>query len=895
MPLSLTRRVLSLTTELGEDALQVRSMRLVDAIGRPFRIELQLLTESSDVELSSLIGTWASLKLRFGARVGGGGDRCFSGRISKASYAGPSLRYHVFNVTIRPDLWFLRKTHDCRIFQSMTVPDIIKKVLDDRAIVIDSFNISRDLYPTRDFIVQYRESYFNFISRHMEREGLFYVFKHGEDSHPLVLSDSITTLSNPVGVVPFNPQRVVDFGAEQSAESSSSTASRSPDIGNSHRRADDVSDEVAEGILGRITSIQKSMRFRPGTVAMIDYNYLNVDEMESSRTRPVSGNDSEYEVFEYPGKFDDSEEGDHYATIRLEQIRAAREVLVATTSKWSLSPGDTFTLTQHPSQALNNQDYHVISVDMRITSPEFDSDLPEEYKRGPLSGRQDGCQLKLIPSNDHDDELIEFRSPSRARRPMIRGPQTAVVVGFPSEGGGTSDPDEHGRVKVRFFWDRYAPRDGNDSCWIRVSEAWAGNFYGSLHVPHIGQEVIVEFLEGDPDRPIITGRVYNGRNIVPLTLPAQKTQTVVARDHYGNEILFDATAGDEKIKIFGPNYTTMLLLDKEGFESSTIANQSQITVGNKWSLNVGTSCSLGVGFAFTGELGAKAGVFIGATGDFKAAFEYSFAIGGTLGFKAQSAYEHIRGYKFTSSTASDIKLAEQDIASRAESKYMMCGHQSLTAAGGGMGIGTPTSLLTLEPTAATLAVGTAADGLPAGIKMMSAKWPLFLGMAAGVFGGASATLLGMASLNYATSKQPQDDPRTKADESNYIGKSVEAKPLWIAGGVCGVAGIGVATAQIIACKALALQAEAAMPSALSDTPVAPRLELKKAPPSAALAVGASNAQSAIELNATATTIKFGPANKIVVDGQGVAITVGPSKFTVKPGICSASAQLINLG
>jgi type VI secretion system secreted protein VgrG len=527
-PTQALRRI-AIDTPLGPDVLLVRRCSIREQMSRLFRLDLNLISKKHDLNFDDLIGKSATVRLELANQT-----RYFNGFVSRFVQTKSERSYAVYQMTLVPWLWFLTRTSDCKIFQQsmqeppdeMTVPGIIKKVFKDAGFEDFRDDGLSETYRTWEFCVQYRETAFNFVSRLMEQEGIGYFFEHQDGKHTLVLTDSInahTPFEN-YDTVPYHPHR------------------------QGSRDKEAVTDWVVEKEL------------QPGTFAHNDYDFEKPKQavqkalvVKSTITRPHDKAD--FEIYDYPGEFLAHDEGESLAKLRIEELQVQHETLRGQATALGLCAGCTFSLESH-SRGDQNREYLILNTAYDIDAGEF------ETGRGGADEPSWTCQLTAIPSGQ------PFRPARLTPKPLIQGVQTALVVG-PS--GEEIHTDEHARVKVQFHWDRYGNHDENSSCWIRVSQPWAGKGWGSQATPRIGQEVIVEFLEGDPDRPIITGRVYNGNNKPPYgkagVVSGLKSQT-----HKGagfNEISMDDTAGAEEIHIHGQFDMNTIV---EHDQTSTIQN-----------------------------------------------------------------------------------------------------------------------------------------------------------------------------------------------------------------------------------------------------------------------------------------------------------------------------------
>jgi type VI secretion system secreted protein VgrG len=494
MPFTQSKRLLAVSTPLGDDAMFLTGFTGTEALSRLFVYHLEMFSEQEDIDPTSLVGqsvTWS---------VGDADDkRYFNGYVSRLTAGALNPRgIRTYHADVVPWLWFLTRSADCRIYQQKSVPDIIKAVFDDLSFSDYKLDLQGS-YSPRDYCVQYRETAFNFVSRLMEHEGIFYYFTHEQGKHTLVLADA---------------------------------ASSCPDC---------KENEVAYAGTGKpldLTSWEHQYEYRSGKWTHTDYNFEtpSTSLVSNANTVLTLSNISNYELFDYPGDYLVKDDGTSIAKVRIEEDEAGYEVVVGAGACCTFSPGCKFTLTDHSVQSEAGKSYVLASVQHSGTDySHLNTDQPSEYHN----------QFTCIPSS------VNFRPPRVTPKPLVQGPQTAVVVGTSGEEIYT---DQYGRIKVQFFWDRKGQNDEKSSCWIRVVESWAGKQWGTIFLPRIGQEVVVDFLEGDPDRPLVTGRVYNAEQMPPYTLPDNKTQSgVKTRSSKGggddncNELRFEDKMGSEDI------------------------------------------------------------------------------------------------------------------------------------------------------------------------------------------------------------------------------------------------------------------------------------------------------------------------------------------------------------
>ena len=503
MPEKLTQKNRELAigkTPLGEEVLLLVSMSGTEHLGRLFEYKLELVSENSQIKAEDIVGQNVTISLK----LGGDKNRYFNGYINHFTQVTAYGRLARYQATVVPWLWFLTRTADCRIYQDIKIPEIIKEVFKKHELK-DFEDSTSGIYSKKEYCVQYRETDFDFVSRLMEQEGIYYFFKHENGKHNLVLADS------PSAHKSYPEFKELEYHA---ADKGSQTEGC-------------VSDWVVE------THLQ------PVSYALNDFDFKDTKKALEVRAKVSRKHKAaDYEIYDYPGKYTETGDGDGYARKRIEELQAQYEVATADCDSRGICPGCTFKLTDHPRDDRNGK-YLITSASYKIEGNEYFSSTEE-------SGEcVYACKFTAIAADQ------AFRTPRTTPKPTVSGPQTAIVVGTSGEEIHT---DEYGRVKVKFHWDRYSEADENSSCWIRVAQVWAGKNWGAIYTPRIGQEVIVDFLEGDPDQPIITGRVYNAQAKPPYDLPTNKTMsTLKSNSSKGgegfNEIRFEDKKGEEQIFI----------------------------------------------------------------------------------------------------------------------------------------------------------------------------------------------------------------------------------------------------------------------------------------------------------------------------------------------------------
>jgi type VI secretion system secreted protein VgrG len=531
-------------TSLGSDELLLHQFTGAEGISVPFAFDVELLSENDAVSAADLLRTGAALTFH----LPGGGERIVHGLIRRFAQMGQRDQLTSYRAEIVPWLWFLSLSSDIRIFQNLTVLEIVEQVFKAQGYSDFEIKCTR-AYPKREYCVQYRETNLDFVSRLLEEEGIFYFFEHTSSKHTLVLADDNSSVPDCAG-----------GGAAR------------------------LSGEAVDGE-DVVLSVTDDQVVRVGKVTLTDHDYL---QPSLSLQQSVSG-DGKEEVYDYPGLYTKPEDGDRFALIRLQEREAFAHLLTGEGTFRGFQSGSRFDLKGHYRRSVNGS-YVLTSVSHSGGNGSYRA----WEDRQPRYANTFTC----IPS------AVPFR-PSRATpRPHVYGSQTAIVVG---KSGEEIWVDKHGRVKVQFHWDREGGRDENSSCWVRVSSSWAGKGWGWIQIPRIGQEVVVDFLEGDPDRPIITGRLYNAEQVPPYALPDQQTQSGVksrssksgGTDNF-NEIRLEDLKGSEHIYVHAEKDMQEVVENDRTRsvghdESITVGNDRTASVGNNQSVSIGANQSLTVG------------------------------------------------------------------------------------------------------------------------------------------------------------------------------------------------------------------------------------------------------------------------------------------------------------
>ncbi|XAL98999.1 type VI secretion system tip protein TssI/VgrG [Phycisphaeraceae bacterium D3-23] len=491
-------RRLAINTPLGVDVLLLTDLEAEEELSKLFSIQVKMISEQDEVAPADLVGQNVTVSCLDADDE----PRYFNGYVREFSNQGHGDRGTIYTAHIVPGFWFLTRRRNCRMFQELSVVEILQEVFDTAGFSDYDLAGIQGSYDPLEYCVQYEETDFAFASRLMEEFGIFYFFTHEDGKHTLVLADS--------------------------------TSGYQPAKHDTARFAGPLSfDEVDD----TLTAWAHRYEYRSGKVAVADFNFKLPEAPLQSNERTVvdlPGN-KDHELYSYPGQYQERGQGDQVARVRMEAEEADHDRVDGASKLRSFAPGFTFSIEDHHQQAEVGKSYVLTKVYHTVNAGSYVSGgtTPEGYSN----------TFTCIPAE------VPFRPQRTTPRARVEGPQTAIVVG-PS--GEEIYTDEFGRVKVKFHWDRTEQVDDTSSCWVRVSQTWAGRGWGAMHIPRIGQEVIVEFLEGNPDRPIITGRVYNGANGVPYELPANKTiagmKTNSSPGGGGfNEFRFEDKKGEEQI------------------------------------------------------------------------------------------------------------------------------------------------------------------------------------------------------------------------------------------------------------------------------------------------------------------------------------------------------------
>jgi type VI secretion system secreted protein VgrG len=595
-------RLVDVVTPLGA-ALWFRQMTGAEALSSLFEFDITFHSKQSGLSAKAMLGKDITLKIE---TEGGKAVRHFNGLCTRFGSGGREGEHLLYTAKLRPWLWLASRRSDCKIFQFKKVPDIISDVLEKYG--FELVLKLKKTYREWEYCVQYQETDLNFVMRLMENEGIYFYFEHVMGSHKLVLADDISCHS------PLPGKRDIKYFGLAAAG---------------------VADEE------HFNSWQVLEEVNSGEYITDDYDFQKPrGDLKTRRKNPMGHSHDAWERYMWPGGYTEFGDGENYSGARLESLEAEHERTEGNTTVRTMAPGYLFNLSRCP-RADQNREY------LSVATSYF---FRDNARMSAGSGAGDATWRILVTAQP---TTVPYRPPQATLKPLTSGPQTAVVVGPVGEEIYT---DKYGRVKVQFFWDRYGKKDENSSCWVRVSYPWAGEKWGFIHIPRIGQEVIVDFIGGDPDYPMITGRVYNADQMPPYGLPDNKTASgIKSRSTKGgnatdfNEIRMEDSKGKEQLyvhaqrnldtvieadesRVVGNDRRTRIGHDDDRFvahddrhvinnnqshqitanQDTTVGVNQTVTVGASQSVTVGASRGLTVGAAMSESIGANHSLDVGS-------------------------------------------------------------------------------------------------------------------------------------------------------------------------------------------------------------------------------------------------------------------------------------------
>ncbi|MER9728812.1 type VI secretion system tip protein TssI/VgrG [Mesorhizobium sp. M0217] len=554
------QRAALVQTPVGAELLTFTHLVGRDEISRCLAYTVGFVSTNADVDPLKMLGGTVSIEGEADPK------RWFSGLIAEFRLTRIEDRLAHYEAVVRPWLWFLGNTTDCRIFQDKTAVEIVEEIFSKYGGIAKFEKRLQGSYPPREYCVQYDESDLDFVQRLLEHEGIMYFFEHAEGEHTLILADAMSKLK------PAPGYETVLYQFE----------------GQGSRR--DV-EYITDWIPGSAV--------RPGAYAHTDYDFEKpAADLMAKSAQPFGHKQAAGENYRHPGAHLEVGRGDSLAAIRREEIQAAHMRIAAVGTVRGLFSGCTFKLDGFPRKD-QNKEYLVVSAEYRLFDPGYRAGVDTD-------GENFKVVLGVAPTS------VAYRPPRITTRPIMRGPQTATVVG-PS--GEEIFTDKYARVKVQFHWDRLGKKDQKSSCFVRVSQTWAGSGWGFIQIPRIGQEVIVDFIEGNPDLPIITGRVYNASQMPPYGLPGNATQSGwKSNSSKGgggyNELMFEDKAGSELVNFQAQKDHHLLIKnDRQKLvqhdQSDRIDHDAKHSVGHNLDEDVGNNKTVKVGVDQTTNIGSN--------------------------------------------------------------------------------------------------------------------------------------------------------------------------------------------------------------------------------------------------------------------------------------------------
>ncbi len=602
------KAVMTFKSTLGDDAFLALGMEGTEILGRlpEYWVDLagglDMLGKPKKIDLHDLLGTRATVSMA----VDPDNPRHFNGFVTRMQRGERMGRYEGYLAQLRPWPWFMTRTINSRIFQTLSIKEILTKVLTEYSGDHDLRLIGT--YPKLDYCVQYRETDFDFVSRLMEEAGIYYFFEHAKDKHTMVLVDSMAK--------------------HKSKESKSPI-----------RWANALKQD------GSVIDWRSYEEARTIKVTVGDYDYLapaTKIEATKTATKPPSKLGT-MEVYEHPADVvENSAKPDvqpssaaatQEAKILLEELTSMQAVSRGTTNAQDIATGTTFKLDGH-ALGSENVNYLVVSASYRM---EFGDHESVDDLKGAKKKRAEGFECDFVAISM---SAGNFRTERSTPRPLMHGPHTAIVVGA---SGNEIETDKHGRIKVQFHWDRLGKKDENSSCWVRVAQPWAGKAFGMIALPRVGHEVVVSFLDGNPDRPLVTGSVYNGENVPIYELPKLATVTGIktrsskeGTADTANELRFD-DAKDKEYLWFQAQKNYFRLVKENVFDMVKMNETIKVkltrkeVIGENWYMDIGKDVMHNMGKDLHVNVAADIFFTGGATYQWKIANDLSVKAGGDAG------------------------------------------------------------------------------------------------------------------------------------------------------------------------------------------------------------------------------------------------------------------------
>lgn len=523
-----------------EEELVIRRAIINEKMGELTEIQVEMLSSDKTIKLEELLGKILTIHMASGE----GKERKFTGTIVRVERLALRDGFVHLLAELRPWFWMLQQTTNSRIFQNMTVDKIIEDVFKAHGFSDFQKKLS-GTYEQREYCVQYRETDFDFVSRLMQEEGIYYFFDYAKANNKyetLVLCDGLS------GHTPLNGM---------------------PDL--LYRAGDDYKQRLSDSV----TEWATAQQIVPGVVALGDFNFETPSAKMASVSKTILSPDhkhNKYELYDTPGHYSDANKGKPRAQVRMEAEETEYDRRRGRASVRAMEVGKTFTLKEHPDKD-QNQEYLVTAATFYLQTTEGYGFVKNEkdLDTGALEFPEDNSEMYMVEF-DVQPKKVQYRNARTTPWPEIAGLHTAIVTG---PAGKEIYTDKYGRIKVQFHWDRAGKKDEKTSCWVRVVTPWSGKNWGMIHIPRIGQEVVIQFEEGNPDRPICTGMLYNAETMPPYDLPANQTQSGImtrssekGKTDTFNELMFEDKAGAELVRF-----------QAQKDHQKLVKNKSTITIG----------------------------------------------------------------------------------------------------------------------------------------------------------------------------------------------------------------------------------------------------------------------------------------------------------------------------
>jgi type VI secretion system VgrG family protein len=587
MAIDETKRFTFVSQGMPDDTFSVVTFKGAEGISRLYEFDITLASDDGEIDLKGVLQNPATLTIK-----GGDQDLPIHGAVAEFNQLNEVKGHYFYRALLVPRLRQANLYHENQLFLDKKVPDIIEEILKQAGLTTQDYELKLTRsYPQWEYICQYRETDFDFISRWMEREGIYYYFEQGEQNEKIIITDSSTAHKDIPGDATLPYLTASGLAPEQEA----------------------------------IRALVCAQKMLPKKVILKDYNYRKPSlELKAEAEVDSKGRG---DVYLYGEHFKDPGQGNELAKIRAEEIKCRENIFHGEGTAPNLCPGFFFTLDGHYRDSYN-QKYLILEVEHEgHQTGSFWSGVGEE----PVEGEKKltyANRFTAIPSD------VQFRPERTTPKSKFFGTMNATVDA--AGDGQQAEVDDQGRYKVILPFDQSGNKDGKASRWVRMAQPYAGSEYG-MHFPlHKGTEVLLSFVDGDPDRPIISGSVPNPETASPVT-SANQTRSVV-RDNFGNELVFDATPGNEHVRLYSPSNDSGIALGRS-FNSWTTSDQSTFLRGNNITAGVGNKMTFQGGFNVDGILGTSFKALAGMEYGISLAASYEWNFGYKAGFSRGSFIE----------------------------------------------------------------------------------------------------------------------------------------------------------------------------------------------------------------------------------------------------------------